>query len=116
MDRSPNLITRRFSVALLLSLILLAASTGATAQQPAGGSSEERDRGIQLYQQGDAKGAIELLRQAVKRRRDDLSAWHYLGLSLEQAGKRDDARKAHEKAAKLGDDLLASRLEGTSGG
>ena len=52
MDHSPNLIARRFSVALLLSLILLAASTGATAQQPAGSVSEERDRGIQLAQPG----------------------------------------------------------------
>ena len=31
MDHSPNLIAPRFSVALLLSLILLAASNGATA-------------------------------------------------------------------------------------
>src|SRR6266571_5312525 len=107
MDHAAHSIAPRLTVALFLSLILLATSTSASAQQPSSKPSEDGERGIQLYQQGDAKGAIELLRQAVKRRRDDLSAWHYLGLSFEQAGKKGDALKAHEKAAKLGDDLLA---------
>src|ERR1700674_2393393 len=105
----------RLAAFLLLSILNLATLV-VSAQQPINGVSEERERGIQLYKQGDAKGAIELLRQAVKRHKDDVSAWHYLGLPLEQTGKKDDARKAHEKAAQLGDDLLAARLEGTSSG
>jgi tetratricopeptide (TPR) repeat protein len=110
MNDSPNLIAPRFAVALLLSLVLLATCVPAAAQQSTNNASEDRDRGIQLYQQGDAKGAVELLRRAVKRHKDDISAWHYLGLSFEQTGKQDDARKAHEKAARLGDDLLANQL------
>lgn len=106
MDHSANLIGSRFSVALLLSLIVLATSTGATAQQPAGSISEERDRGIQLYKQGDAMGAIAALRAATKRNKNDISAWHYLGLSFEKAGKKDDARKAHEKTAKIAESVL----------
>jgi TonB family protein len=106
MDHSLNLIGPRFIVALLLSLILLAASTGATAQQPARGQSAEHDRGIQLYQQGDATGAIAALRAATRRNQNDISAWHYLGLSFEKAGKKNDARKAHEKAAKIADSVL----------
>jgi TonB family protein len=112
MDHSPNLIGSRFTIALLLSLVLLATSAGATAQQPASGTSEERDRGIQLYKQGDAMGAIAALRSATKRNKNDISAWHYLGLSFEKAGKKDDARKAHEKAAKIAEALLNDSLDG----
>src|SRR5260370_13558518 len=111
MDHADNLIARRFSVALLLSLILLAASTGATAQQPAGSLSEERDRGIQLYQQGDSPGAVKALRSATHKDKNDLAAWHWLGLALERQGRPGDARKAHEKAAKLGDALLMRQVD-----
>lgn len=111
MDHSSQLIGPRFIVALLLSIILLSTCVPATAQQSTNNASEDRDRGIQLYQQGDAKGAIELLRQAVKLHKDDISAWHYLGLSLGETGKKDDARKAHEKAAKIAEALLNNSLD-----
>ncbi len=110
MDHAADSIAPRFMVALLFWLNLLAASTGATAQQPASGPTEERDRGIQLYQQGDFTGAVKLLRSATKKGKTDLSTWHWLGLALERQGKSGDARKAHEKAARLGDDLLANQL------
>jgi TonB family protein len=97
--------------AALLLVILNLTLFSVNAQQPIKGISEERDRGIQLYQQGDAKGAIELLRQAVKLHKDDLSAWHYLGLSFGQAGKQGDALKAHEKAAKIAETLLTNSLD-----
>src|SRR5260370_14917432 len=97
--------------ALLFVVSLSFASHNVSAQQPINGVSEERERGIQLYKQGDAKGAIDLLRQAVKRHKDDISAWHYLGLSFGQAGKKDDARKAHEKAAKIAEALLNDSLD-----
>jgi Tfp pilus assembly protein PilF len=110
-----DLIAPRFSVAVFLSLILLAASTGVTAQRPAGAPSEDRDRGIQLYNQGDFPGAVKALRSATQKGKDDLSAWHWLGLALERQGKSGDARKAHEKAARLGDDLLATQLAQVTG-
>jgi tetratricopeptide (TPR) repeat protein len=113
MQSSHRIATLHFGVAifLFLSLIVLGTSTSTNAQQPASNPSEERDRGIQLYQQGDAMGAIELLRKAVEHHKDDISAWHCLGLSLQQVEKRDDARKAHEKAAKIADALLSSSLD-----
>src|SRR6266513_1804292 len=107
---SRTLIAPRLTIVLLLSLVLLATGAGATAQQPAGGLSEERDRGIQLYQQGDFPGAVKALRSATHQDKTDLAAWHWLGLALERQGKAGDARKAHEKAARLGDDLLANQL------
>jgi tetratricopeptide (TPR) repeat protein len=102
--------------AFLLLVILNLATLDVSAQRPTGGISDDRDRGIQLYKQGDAAGAIELLRQAVKLHKEDISAWHYLGLAFAQTGKKGDALKAHEKAAKFGDDLLVSRLDSNSGG
>jgi tetratricopeptide (TPR) repeat protein len=62
--------------------------------------------GIELFGKGDDQGAIKALRATVGRNKNDVQAWHYLGLALERQGKTDDARKAHEKAAKLGDVIL----------
>lgn len=110
MHPAANLIASRSSITVFLSLILLASSTGAAAQQPAGGASAERDRGIQLYQTEDFPGAVKALRSATQKDKTDLGAWHWLGLALERQGKSGDAGKAHEKAARLGDDLLANQL------
>jgi len=105
------MIVRRLAIALLLALVLLA-TVAATAQQPAASPSfEERERGIQLYKQDDATGAIAALRAATKRNKNDISAWHYLGLSFEKTGKKDEARKAHEKAAKTAEALLNDLLD-----
>src|SRR6266852_1696526 len=111
MDSSANLISSRFTTAMVLSLVLVATCADAMAQQPAGNVSEDRDRGIQLYQQGDFPGAVKLLRSATHKGKTDLSAWHWLGLALERQGKPGDARKAHEKAAKLGDALLMRQVD-----
>src|SRR2546422_537575 len=105
---------RRYLATLIVMLTVAVsfslASTNTRIQQPAASATDERERGIQLFQNGDTKGAIDALRIAVKRKQDDLSAWHYLGLALEQKGDRGGARKAHEKAARLGDDLLERQL------
>lgn len=70
----------------------------------------ERERGIQLFKAGDLKGAVEALRRAVKQDKHDLTAWHYLGLALEQKGDKGDAKKAHEQAGRLGEDLLDQQI------
>jgi TonB family protein len=76
---------------------------------------DETASGLTLYQAGQNEEAIKVLRGAVKRNKNSLSAWHYLGFALEKKGKAKEARKAHEKAAKLGDQLLDKQLEQTSG-
>ena len=63
-------------------------------------------RGIELYKQGDDKGALGVLRRVVKERENEIAAWHYIALIYTRMGKTDDARKAHEKAAKSGEWLL----------
>ena len=74
--------------------------------QGQGNSASEPSDGISLYEKGDNLAAIKALQLAVKKDKANLRAWHYLGLSFERVGKTADARKAHEKAARLGDDLL----------
>lgn len=76
-------------------------------------ATDETTRGIALYQQGQNEEAIKVLRNAAKRY-NNLRAWHYLGLALEKKGDANDARKAHEKAAKLGEALIETQLEGVA--
>ena len=54
-------------------------------------------------------------RSAAKRHDEDLSAWYYLGLALERQGKSGAARKAYEKAGKLGAALGSSQLSKQEG-
>jgi TonB family protein len=101
------------------SIILAAAlcATCAGAGLPAAGQTQtaarsQTDEGIELYRRGDRDAeAVESLSRAVKERKDDLRAWHYLGLALARQGQKDQARKAHEKAAKLGEELLESLFD-----
>ena len=72
-----------------------------------GQSAPPRDSaGIDFFEKGDDKSAIKALREVVKKDKVNVRAWHYLGLALEHRGKTSDARKAYEKAAKLGDAWL----------
>ncbi len=103
-----TLVASRFTVALFLSVVLGVIATSGNAQQPANSGSEDRDHGIQLYKQGDNKGAVEVLRATVKRDKEDADAWHYLGLAQLGAGNKSEARKAFEKAANLRIDNLFS--------
>lgn len=96
-----------------LVFVVLALMCGADAkppQQPGIVSSEDRDRGIQLYQQGDASGAVEALRKVVKENKDDAKAWHYLGLAYLLKQDKDEARKAFAKAATIRVKDLAAAL------
>ncbi|HKR00875.1 MAG TPA: TonB family protein [Pyrinomonadaceae bacterium] len=99
-------------VASLFSCAALALPSGVYVRQGQNAAPGTKEQGIALYNQGNDPGAVQALRLAVKERKDDVSAWHYLGLALGRQGKAGDARKAHEKAAKLGekflDNLLAS--------
>jgi TonB family protein len=101
MDRSANLIGSRFTIALLLSLVLLATSTGATAQQPSSNPSEDRDRGIQLYKQGEPAAAIKILTKVVEKHANDADAWYFLALAYWSEGAIGAARPAFEHLIEL---------------
>jgi TonB family protein len=98
-------------VALFSSGVVIALSASVQAQQVSNTAADAREQGISLYRQGNDREAIEALRRAVKQRKEDMSAWHYLGLAYGRQGKTSDARKAHEKAAKLGEELLDRLLD-----
>ena len=96
----------------LVATVLVCAFTSSISpsvnilRQGQANSSSERADGISLYEKGDNLAAIKALQLAVKKNKADLSAWHYLGLAFERLSKMSDARKAHERAARLGDALL----------
>jgi len=98
---------------LLLLASALAAPIGAVAtpaqestQKPAAtaqatSADDKFARGQRSLGQGDAAGAVPLLRDAAERRKTDADAWYYYGLALARVGKAKDARKAFERATKL---------------
>jgi TonB family protein len=94
--------------ALFSSCAWLVLPPAARAQQTPAAPEAQTAQGVALYEKGDDAAAVELLRQAVRERKGDLKAWHYLGLALGRQGQTDPARKAHEKAARLGEELLES--------
>lgn len=65
-------------------------------------NNDERQRGIELYQQKDYVAASDVLKRVVKRDKTDDVAWSYLGFALLHQPKRlKDASKAFETAVKL---------------
>ena len=73
-----------------------------------------RERGFEFYRKGDYEAAEIAFRTAVKVKKGDLIAAHQLALTLEKLGRMNDARKAHETVAKLGETLLISNLKSTN--
>jgi TonB family protein len=72
----------------------------------------ETARAIELSQQGQNVEAISALQNAIKQNKNDVQAWHYLALAREKQGNANEARKAHEKAALLGEKLVSRTLDG----
>ena len=108
-SRRPNLLTfAGFLAVVFCTAIIVHARI--RQQLPAPTPADETSRAISQYQQGQNEEAIASLRGIVKRNKNDLRAWHYLGLAFEKKGDISGARKAHEKAAKLGENLLNNQL------
>lgn len=100
-----QLLTATFTIALVL---LSSSHAGAIASS----QFDERERGIQLYERDDLAGAIRVLQPLVKKYKNDIQAWHYLGLSFGRLGKTNAALKAHAKASKLGSQLIKDKSKG----
>jgi len=90
---------QKFSRAISLIFLTLLLSEVQIAQ--AQSITEDRDRGIQLYKQGDTKSAIRALGLAVKKNKEDADAWYYLGLAFTRDNQIGKARKAFETTTKL---------------
>ncbi len=60
-------------------------------------TASERDKGIELYNQGEYEKAVEALQSSIKTEEKDRVAWTYLGASFVKLKKDDDAVKAFRK-------------------
>src|SRR2546423_995562 len=103
--------TKLLTVWLAVTVSLLFGALSATTQIKQSNSTDDRANAIELLKTGDAVGAAKLLSAATKKDKNDLESWHWLGVALERQGKPSDARKAHEKAARLGDALLMAQVD-----
>ncbi len=83
--------------AINLLLIIIITFTNLFAQQ------SERDRGIELYKNGNNAEAIKVLKAVStnKESKNDGEVWNYLGLAYFNESKNKDARNSFEKAVKL---------------
>ena len=93
---------------VLAFLFLVIWCASAQAQQP---NSDNLGNAVELLNGGDVAGAVKSLRAATKSNKNDLRSWHWLGVALERQGKSSDSRKAHERAAKLGEALLMNEVD-----
>jgi TonB family protein len=96
----PRLACAAAALALALSL----APAAAPAQV-----ADDFERGKLLLANGDADGAAPLLKRAAERRKKDADAWYSYGLALGRTGKRQDSRKAFERAVKLRPEWATAR-------
>jgi TonB family protein len=92
--------TQPFLLLLSLMLFTLRICGDASGQQPPPVSSADRDRGIQLFKEGNFKDSIKVLNEAVKKNKDDSEAWYFLGLANTRVDDWKRARSAFENAVK----------------
>jgi len=99
----PRTLKLLLAAALFAPLCARPAPSQAAPQTPPAQTiaDDAVERGKRLYHEGDAEGAIAVLRPAAGRLKKNADAWYYLGLSLNRAGRAKDARKAFDKAMKL---------------
>lgn len=104
MPKPHWLMGRCCPLAVFLSLILCVPGLckRANAQQPTTDVAADRDRGIDLYKQGQTQAAIKILKEVVKKHSPDAEAWYFLGLAYYSDAAIWQARDAFEH-------LLSSR-------
>jgi tetratricopeptide (TPR) repeat protein len=104
-------VSSQFTFRIFLVVLLLTQVSCGLLRTFAQSSESDREVGISLYERKEYEQASKALERAVKAQKDDLTAWHYLGLALEELGLTQDAAKAHQKAAKLGSSLVMSAMK-----
>lgn len=92
-------ITRNY-ILIFFAFILLTANIFAQT---------ERDKGLELYKQGDYKNAVKTLEKFTKNAPDDYLGFYYLGIALERLDELKDAEKALEKSIELKPDFADSQ-------
>lgn len=107
-------VPKQLLCAVAASLFLFGgAARGAQEAQQTATANDDTTRGLELYKQGDDKGAIELFRRVVRKSKDDVAAWYGLALAYTRQGKMGEARKAYEKSARSGERLIERMYDST---
>jgi len=89
-------------VSLGLGLVLLGVScVSAWAQQSKPAGSSEYEKAVELYQNGDETGAIQILEKLVRAEVDHADAWNLLGRAYYQLGMLWRAGDAFERLLRL---------------
>lgn len=65
-----------------------------------------REKGMELYESGDYKAAIEILQQIVTNDENDGEAWRFLAMALAKNGDKKQASKAFDRAEDFRDEDL----------
>jgi len=94
----PQKVASGFFSLLLLSFLIGGSENISHAQEQ---TEQTTERGIQLYEQGNAPEAIKLLKLIVEKNPDDADAWYYLGLALNREGLIGHAGPAFERYIQL---------------
>jgi Flp pilus assembly protein TadD len=104
LNNYAQLSTSQIPFIVLVSIL----SLPVLAQSPAAGSGDELSRAVALYKSGDYKGAVDILKDAVKKQKENADAWYYLALAHLLKGDAVSSRKSFEKAIKLRPDHSGS--------
>jgi TonB family protein len=90
---------------LVIVAIALLGTARTSNAQTSDANPSERERGVQLFKQGDDKQAIEVLNSVVKKGKSDSEAFYYLGLALTRSNQISKGKRAFEAAVKLRPDF-----------
>ncbi|HEV7744866.1 MAG TPA: tetratricopeptide repeat protein [Pyrinomonadaceae bacterium] len=94
MERTPEKLVMtcrasfRFELLVLIALLWCTGSAGTTCARASQTSSIQAQNGIELYEKGDFPQAIKILKDALKKDKNNVKTLHYLGLAYEGALRR----------------------------
>lgn len=103
---------RTLTIAAIVLTIAAGSVFGQTPTTPPW--NPELEPALKLLREGEAKKALELLKQAVKNNKSDGEAWYYLGIANLQVGDLKKASDAFKTAISVRPDLAAPAHAGYS--
>ena len=91
-------------IALVLALALCLGTTAFAASGGGGSASSQPSdyrKAVKAVKKEDYSAAVELLQKVVDKNPKDANAWNYMGYSLRNLQKYDEALAAYEKALQI---------------
>ncbi len=75
----------------------------------------DREKGVELFNKGDFKGAVEVINQVIKANENDVIALYNLGLAYEKLNQKKDAIKSFENAISICESIIVKTVEESYG-